>query len=88
MRSKELLEIGFQKEEFNGGTWYELKIGNHIFITNDSYFNKGKDTWHIGYEDAKTKAQFWFGNRLKDIGQFKMVYRMITGKELKVKQKK
>lgn len=86
MKAKELEEAGFILKYYAGNSlfWYELRKGNHVFITNDNRFNKGKDTWHIGYENEKNCEECWFGNRLKEMGQFKIVFRMITGKEFKL----
>lgn len=83
MTSNQLLELGFKIKKHDGSKWYTLRAGKHTFITNDSYYNKGKDEWHIGYMDHPVAGDiFWFNNRLTEITEFCIIFKTLTGKYL------
>ena len=80
MTTIELLSLGFKKKNLNGDYWYELCVGKHTFLTNDSVFNNGRDNWIVGYQHKHD--DFWFNNRLKSKSDFLVVFKVLTGKEL------
>lgn len=83
MTISELETLGFKKEKLDDGFWFELNTKTHLFITNDSLFNSGKDQWNIGYQHKKNMDDiFWFNNQLKDQTEFKIIFKVLTKKEL------
>lgn len=84
MKAKELIDAGFTMDIGKSCFWYILLKGKHLFITNDSVFNKGKDTWCIYYQNMETYEVCFFSKRLKEMGQFKIIFRILTGKEFKL----
>lgn len=82
MKANELLQLGFKPIKEDEFKWFELHMGNHHFITCDNSYNEGKDNWNVGYS-FKDEDSFWFNNRLKDVGEFKTVFHVLTGKYLR-----
>ncbi len=86
MTEEQLLSLGFkEKRAFKTDKyrWFELKKGKHSFITNDSD-KKNTDYW-IGYMNESKNVMddyFWFNGKLKEIGPFIMIFRILTGKEI------
>lgn len=68
MKAQELIELGFKKKTFDGEYWYEKRINKNVkMITNDTFFNKGKDVWQVALQDDKNNVDYWFDNKLKSI---------------------
>jgi len=67
------------KGDKRGGYWFELKHGDHLFITCDDLFNEGKDEWIIGYQNIKLDEEpYWFNNEIKTPTQFTRLFEAIT----------
>jgi hypothetical protein len=79
MTEQELINNGFKKRAYGDSYWFELKIRNHLFLTNDTYGAKKKDEWHIGYQDTKQSEVFWFNRNLTNDTEFKMIFHLLTG---------
>lgn len=84
MKQQDLINMGFKKESLDSDYWYQLKAKNHIFFTNDTIFNKGKDEWIIGYKNIATQEEFWFNQNLYDVVAFRIIFRVLIGKEFKL----
>lgn len=83
MKRNELEFLGFKIKKHGDAYWFVLKYKNHLFITNDNFYNNYKDKWHIGYENTKHKNEdtFWFNNNIKNGEDFMNVFKALTGKE-------
>lgn len=84
MTENKLLQLGFKKKTFDDDYWYELSFKDHKFITNDTLRNERKDEWFIGYQNKADNADFWFNEKLNDVGVFKIVFHLFTGIEFKL----
>lgn len=86
MKEQDLINMGFKKKVLDTDHWYELKCKNHVFITNDTMRNNGKDKWFIGYEDSRHKNYdtFWFNGRLTEETVFRIIFHVLTGIEFKL----
>jgi len=79
MKEKELIKLGFKKKKCGDAYWYEFNAGRWKFTTNDTYYNKCKDIWHLGVYDMKIfDDSFWFNSNLTRVSQFKTVFEIIT----------
>lgn len=84
MKEKELIQLGFKKKKSHGEYWFELSHRGHKFITNDTFINKGKDSWFIGYSNKFCLDCLWFNKRLKDSTTFRVMFKLLTGSNLKI----
>lgn len=84
MTASQLVNMGFRKKKIDGEYWYELSYRGHKFITNDTLRNNGKDNWFVGYQTKWDNDGFWFNEKLKDEGVFRVVFHLLTGSELKL----
>lgn len=82
MKEAELVKLGFKKKKQDTEYWFELRYHRHLFITNDTIYNKGSDVWHIGYETKGMMDIFWFNNQLTNPKDFKTIFRVLTGKDI------
>lgn len=81
MTKEQLISLGFKKVKYGENYWFEKKHKNHVFVTNDDLFNKGKDNWCVGYASKKDKSGNveWFNNEIKSLERFACLYAGITG---------
>lgn len=85
MTAETLLHNGFKKKTYDQHFWFELKKGNHLFLTNDTTYNRNTDVWHLGYQNLKTMEDpFWFNKNLVSDAEFKIIFHMLTGIEFKL----
>jgi hypothetical protein len=85
MTEQQLIKMGFKKKKLDDEYWYEFRTNGHLFLTNDTFFNEGKDEWIIGYQKTKGRyEEYWFNQRLKDASVFIVVFHLLTGREFKL----
>lgn len=79
MTTVDLVKRGFKRIRLDDDYWFELKIGKHKFLTNDTGYNKGKDKWHVGYYHGKEDF-VWFDNQINSPFKFDLLFLAIIGK--------
>lgn len=84
MTEQQLINMGFKKQLFQGEYWFELKMRSHVFITNDRFGAKKNGDWFVGYQNNRTSEEFWFNRNLNGAGEFRILFHVLTGCELKL----
>lgn len=85
-----LKSLGFKRQKSNGMEWYYIKTKNAVFRTqsNDKFDAEHCDQtkgWFVGVCPYNYSSYEFFGERLRTPEDFKRVYYLFTGKEVKTK---
>lgn len=85
LTEKWLLRLGFKKKKLDVYYWFELNSHKEWkFITNDSFYNGGKDKWHIGFRYFYDNDPI-FLKTCNSVHAFQNLFFTLTGKNIKIK---